>query len=79
MTVAELSANKTWVSIDIDTALSMPRTRLMRCPDCHGRIRAHKAGRDGQKAHMEHYERHEGCARGDCFNGSATRHPKALK
>ena len=79
MIAAELSANQTWTPIDLDHALTMPRSRRMRCPECHGRVRAHKAGQDGQKAHMEHYERHAGCSRGDSFNGTPAPHHKALK
>jgi hypothetical protein len=74
----ELFANKAWVSVDIDTALKMPKRRLMRCPECHGRVKAHRVGADGQREHMEHYERHIGCSRGDCFNGVSSLHVKAL-
>jgi hypothetical protein len=28
----------------------------VRCPECHGRVRAHGVGRDGMAAHFEHYE-----------------------
>lgn len=75
---AELHANKAWQPIEIELALKMPKTRRMRCPDCHGRVRAHKVGSDGQRAHMEHYERHTGCPRGDCFKGPLSPHSKAL-
>lgn len=75
---AELHANRTWNPISIAVALSMPRSRRMRCPECHGRVRAHREGTTGQRAHMEHYERHTGCSRGDCFDGNSRPHPRAL-
>jgi nitrate/TMAO reductase-like tetraheme cytochrome c subunit len=67
-----------WKPIDLALALRMPNTRLKRCPECHGRVRAHSAGMNGMRAHMEHHSRHKGCARGDCFGGVSTLHPDAL-
>jgi hypothetical protein len=78
MIVAELYANKQWHSIEIELAFQMGPSRLMRCPDCHGRVRAHKAGTTGQRAHMEHYERHCGCSRSAAFGGERPPHPSAL-
>lgn len=75
---AELHANKCWNPISLAHALTMPRSRRMRCPECHGRVRAHRQGSDGQKAHMEHYERHVGCSRGDSYDGNSRLHPQAL-
>ena len=75
---AELFSNNTWRPIDLNAALNGPGTNRMRCPECHGRVRAHKAGTTGQKAHMEHFARHAGCPRGDCYDGAASLHPKAL-
>jgi hypothetical protein len=38
---------------------------------CHGRIRLHRAGPNGQPgAHAEHMRRNPGCPLGDCFNGT---------
>ena len=74
----ELFANRTWTAISITDALKMPRSRLMRCLECRGRVRPHREGSDGQRAHMEHYERHRGCSRGDCYEGRSTPHPRAL-
>jgi hypothetical protein len=74
----ELHANGIWQPIELELALKMPKTRRIRCPECHGRVRAHTAGKNGMKAHMEHLERNPGCPRGDCFDGTPRRHPKAL-
>jgi len=41
----------------------------MRCPECHGRVRAHSAGRDGISAHFEHRENNPGCYLGYNFDG----------
>lgn len=74
----ELFANRAWTPISLDHAMQMPRSRLLRCLECRGRVRAHRQGSDGQRAHLEHYERHTGCSRGDCFAGVSTLHPRAL-
>lgn len=79
MIVAEIFAHGSWEPIDIDTALKMPRTRQMRCPECKGRVRAHKEGSNGQQAHVEHSIGHAGCSLGHYFNGRQTPHPKALR
>lgn len=78
MDAAQIFANGAWTPIDLALALKMPKRRVMRCPECHGRIRAHKVGANGEKAHMEHSERHKGCSRGDCFEGVTSMHPKNL-
>jgi hypothetical protein len=64
--VAEVKGFGVWTGLSIDDALLLKK-RILRCPDCHGRVRPHAEGKDGQSAHMEHYERHQGCPRGDCF------------
>lgn len=49
MIVAELYANQEWIPVELELALKMPRSRRMRCPECHGRVRVHKEGSDGQR------------------------------
>ena len=75
----EVYANKQWQGIDLALALKMPKTRIKRCPECHGRVRVHSAGSNGMRAHMEHFTRHAGCYRGDCFDGHSRQHPDALR
>jgi hypothetical protein len=75
----EVFARNEWQGIDLQLALKMPNTREKRCPECHGRVRAHSVGSNGMKAHMEHFERHKGCSRGNYFDGTATLHPSALE
>lgn len=72
--VAEIWAKGAWQPIDIGLAVRMPSSRIMRCLECGGRVRAHREGSNGQRPHMEHYERHKGCSRGDCFDGSSRPH-----
>ena len=76
----ELWANKTWHDIGIEDALTIYRERDLRCPECHGAVRPHKASEDGQmKAHFEHRIGHSGCSRGHYFDGQPARHPKPLE
>lgn len=74
----ELWANRAWQLIDIDLAVTMPRSRRMRCAECSGQVRAHGAGTTGQAAHFEHLERNPGCSRGDCFDGQPRQHHRPL-
>jgi hypothetical protein len=75
----EVLDRKVWTGIDITLALKMPKTRLKRCPECHGRVRAHSAGSNGMRPHMEHFNRHVGCSRGDCFDGNSRLHPDTVR
>lgn len=75
----ELKAHGKWQPIELALALRMPRERQMRCPECHGRVRAHSAGRNGQVAHFEHYENNSGCSLGFNFDGTSRKHRKALE
>ena len=74
----DLWANKTWNTITIDRALTMPSGRRMRCRECHGAVRAHKVGKDGMRPHFEHLIGHKGCSLGIYYIGTRTPHPKAL-
>ncbi len=75
----ELWANKAWHSITIDQALTSYAERELRCPECFGAVRPHRASEDGvMKSHFEHRIGHKGCSRGHYFDGSRTQHPKAL-
>jgi hypothetical protein len=76
---AELPIKGAWQTITLEQALGLDKSRRMRCPECHGQVRAHGVGKDGQRPHMEHKHRNKGCSRGDCFDGHPAMHPKALK
>lgn len=77
--VAEVKSFGDWVPVDLETALRQPRTRAMRCPECHGYVRAHNASSSGMRAHMEHEMRNAGCSRGDCFDGDRRPHPRQAR
>lgn len=77
--VAEVTVKGAWQAIDLDTALRLHRTRVMRCVECHGRVRAFREGSNGQVAHMEHEHRNKGCSRGDCFDGTPRIHHRPLR
>jgi hypothetical protein len=68
-----------WTKIDLEQALRLDASRTKRCIGCHGEVKAHKPGKDGQRAHFEHKHRHKGCQFGDCFDGEMSPHPKALR
>jgi hypothetical protein len=74
--------NITWIKVSVDEALEfdkLERQRL-RCLECHGRVKPMSAGPGGVPcAHFEHFRRHKGCSRGDCFDGRHRPHPEALK
>lgn len=75
----ELWANKTWHTVTIDEALTSYSERELRCPECFGAVRPHKASADGSmKAHFEHRIGHKGCSLGHYFDGIQTKHPKPI-
>jgi len=75
----DLWANGRWNLIGIDVGCNMPTDRRMRCPECHGRVRPHKRGKNGEAAHFEHAERSPGCTLGDWFDGTRRLHRKPLE
>lgn len=63
--VCEVRHGPIWISVTIDLALNLGRETVMRCIECHGALRPHRAGRDGvPSAHFEHLSRHKGCSKG---------------
>ncbi len=72
----------TWITIHVTEALGLDRKQKqrLRCVDCHGRVKPVRVGPAGKPcAHFEHFRRHRGCSRGDCFDGTHTPHPNALE
>ena len=74
----EFKVRGEWQRNDIAAALKMAAGELKRCPECHGRVRAHKAGTTGQRAHFEHLRAHAGCSLKPGFSGRRSLHPEAL-
>jgi hypothetical protein len=75
----EIKVEGQWQRIEIAAALAMDAGALMRCPECHGRVRVHKAGTTGQRAHFEHYTAHGGCSKSRTFSGHRSDHSDALQ
>ena len=76
----EMRVRGQWVTIPLDDALDKyDASREKRCIECHGAVRAHREGDNGMRAHFEHLDKHEGCSRGNYFNGTKMPHRKALK
>lgn len=78
----ELFANKTWLTVSVEDVLEKWTDRRLRCIECHGAVKAHKAGPDDiPPAHFEHRDAHVGCSLCHVYKvGSPTSpHPKALR
>jgi len=51
-----------WEVMSVEEVLSLPDPSI-RCKECHGTIRLHRAGPGGvPRAHAEHRHRHKGCS-----------------
>ena len=74
----EVQVRGSWIPISISQALRLHKERTMRCVECHGRVRAHSEGKNGNRPHFEHHERHKGCSLGDCFDGVKTIHRRPV-
>lgn len=64
-----------WEKISITEALPIRSEYLMRCCECHGRVRAHRLANNGMRAHFEHRRAHKGCSRSTGFSGTQSPHP----
>ena len=74
----QVKVHGAWEAIDIADALKDHVGQVMRCPKCHGRVRAHKAYSDGARAHFEHYQAHPGCPLKPGYSGIFSMHPNAI-
>lgn len=77
----ELLANKDWLTVSVEEVLAKWTDRKLRCIECHGAVRAHKAGPEGQPpAHFEHRDAHAGCSLCHIYKDGSqiSPHPKAL-
>ena len=71
-----------WITIKVGEALGYGKEerKRLRCLECHGRVKPMRAGPGGVPcAHFEHFRRHKGCSRGDCFDGTKRIHLDALE
>lgn len=74
----EIKIGGMWQRITLAQALALDKSRIFRCIECEGRVRAHQEGNNGQAPHFEHEQRNPGCSLGDCFNGVPAKHLKRL-
>ena len=76
LNVAGSGTRRIWQAIALEQALRLDKGCLTRCPECHGRVRVHSAGREGMSPHFEHRENNPGCTLGYNFDGTRRRHRK---
>ncbi len=67
-----------WEKISIAEALPIRSEYLMRCCECHGRVRAHRLANNGMRAHFEHRVAHSGCGLSTKYSGTDSLHPGAI-
>ena len=77
-TECEVWRGSQWEKVDIVSALPIRSEYLMRCCECKGRVRAHREGINGMRAHFEHRIVHSGCSRSTKYIGTDTLHPDAI-
>ncbi|PZR81630.1 MAG: hypothetical protein DI537_37940 [Stutzerimonas stutzeri] len=76
----QVFASGSWHGVSTDVALTLAKSRTMRCEDCDGAVRMHRES-DIARAHAEHLERHDGCPRSDEWRKGPkvrSRHPHPL-
>lgn len=63
-----------WRKLSVEHALSSSNRTRIRCVECRGRVRLHRASDDGtQAAHAEHIKRWDGCPRSDAYDEGGLR------
>jgi hypothetical protein len=68
-----------WRKIPVTDRLARDPNETRR-PECHGRVRVHKAGPNGDPpAHFEHTQNHPGCTHSYTFAGTVSPHPDPLE
>lgn len=64
-----------WRRVSVQAVLVRAEA-VVRCMECHGSIRLHRAGPNGvPRAHAEHLVGHTGCSLGHYFDGTRSMHP----
>jgi RNA polymerase-binding transcription factor DksA len=64
-TELEVEANGKWEIKNVDDALAIGK-RYGQCVKCHEPARAHRRGKNGAAAHVEHLSRNKKCPLSDC-------------
>jgi hypothetical protein len=75
----ELKNRGAWQPLSLEQALFLDKDRPKRCPECHGKVRAHGIGKNGEAAHFEHDEKNPGCSLiPQHFDGTKRMHRKPM-
>jgi hypothetical protein len=74
----EIKKNGSWELVSVDEARALGSSERKRCPECHGKVRAMRAGGD-TPAHFEHAPKHNGCSLSHRFDGSRRPHPDPIE
>lgn len=77
----ELWASGTWQNVSVEDVLEKWTERKLRCVECKGAVRAHRAGPEGMPpAHFEHRQAHRGCSlcHVNTPGDRLSMHPKAM-
>ncbi len=69
----EVLVRREWVRISLKQALGLDKSRIKRCPACHGKVRAHRTGSNDMAAHFEHDEANPGCMWSYNYDGGGQR------
>ena len=73
--------NGLWVPVGIHEALARKlgkRGVVMRCPECHGQVKACRDYKTGTKVHFEHLKPNPGCSLALRFIGKKSLHPDPM-
>jgi hypothetical protein len=77
--VCQKKSGSGWEDISVTGALSLGASEPLRCPECFGSVKVHRAGKTpSSPIHYEHDESHQGCSHSMKFDGKPRTHPKPL-
>jgi len=74
----EVKIQGRWERISLADALRLDQSRIKRCPECRGQVRAHKHANNGMRAHFEHFIAHLGCPLTEGHSGPTIPHPRIV-
>lgn len=75
----EVRIDGVWTHMSAAEAHARHRNADKRCPDCHGRVRAHGTYGAQQRISIVHRQRHDGCPRMPRqYAGTPKPHPDTL-
>jgi hypothetical protein len=75
-TVCQRKSGSGWEDISVKDAISLGASEPLRCPECLGSVKVHRAGKTASAPiHYEHDESHHGCSHSMGFDGTPRTHP----